>query len=80
MALILVCVGLGRRVDTPGMGEHGTEPGSVTEPESDSQRFNRLPERIRLEDTVESQATDTARDPEGGRDTERDFMIRYSGA
>ena len=35
---------------------------------------------IKLEDTVESQETDPARDPEGGRDTGRDFMIRYSGS
>jgi hypothetical protein len=62
------------------MGEHDTEPGSATKPESDSQRFKRLPERIKLEDTVESQAADFARDPEGGRDTNRDFMIRFAGS
>jgi hypothetical protein len=61
------------------MGEHEKSKHSVTEPESGSQRFKRLPEPVKLEDTVESQETDAARDPEGGRDTDRDFMIRYSG-
>lgn len=61
------------------MGKHEREPDSVTERESDSRRFKRLPERVKLEDTVESQEADAARDPEGGRDTDRDFMIRYAG-
>ena len=61
------------------MGEHETEPDSTTDPESGAHRFKRLPEPVRLEDTVESQETGAARDPEGGRDTDRDFMIRYSG-
>ena len=61
------------------MAEHEREPDSVTEPQSDPQRFKRLPERIKMEDTVESQKADPARDPEGGRDTDRDFMIRYAG-
>jgi hypothetical protein len=61
------------------MGERERERDSVTEPESGAQRFKRLPEPVKLEDTVESQETDAARDPEGGRDTDRDFMIRYSG-
>ena len=61
------------------MGEHEREPESVPEPKFDPERFKRLPERVKLEDTVESQETDAARDPEGGRDTDRDFMIRYSG-
>ncbi len=49
------------------------------ETDTGADRFKRLPEPVRLEDTVESHATETARDPEGGRDTDRDFMIRYSG-
>ena len=55
------------------------EDADATEPAVDSQRFKQLPERVRLEDTVESKDTSIARDPEGGRDTDRDFMIRYSG-
>jgi hypothetical protein len=49
------------------------------EPEDGSDRFKHLPEPVRLEDTVETKDTHVARDPEGGRDTDRDFMIRYSG-
>jgi hypothetical protein len=49
------------------------------EPDSGAQRFKRLPEHVALEDTVEGKDTHVARDPEGGRDTDRDFMIRYSG-
>lgn len=61
------------------MGEHETDPDPAVEQEADSHRFARLPEPVRLEDTVESQPTEAARDPEAGRDTDRDFMIRYSG-
>lgn len=55
-----------------------------TGPEDDgsiarAKRFGRLPDRVRPEDTVETKDTRTARDPEDGRDTDRDFMIRYSG-
>jgi hypothetical protein len=60
------------------MGEK-EERDATAGPVADPQRFKRLPERVKLEDTVESQDTNTARDPEGGRDTDRDFMIRYSG-
>ncbi|HEY3632575.1 MAG TPA: hypothetical protein VGL21_16850 [Jatrophihabitantaceae bacterium] len=49
------------------------------EPDTGSERFKHLPEPIRLEDTVESKDTRVARDPEDGRNTDTDFMIRYSG-
>jgi hypothetical protein len=62
---------------TSGMTEHADERGD--QPAEGSERFKHLPEPIRLEDTVESKDTRTARDPEDGRDTDRDFMIRYSG-
>lgn len=61
------------------MGEDEEERDAAAEPAADSQRFKRLPERVRLEDTVETHDTNVARDPEGGRDTDRDFMIRYMG-
>ncbi len=35
--------------------------------------------RVRPEDMVTTQDVDPARDPEGGRDTERDFMLRNAG-
>ena len=44
---------------------------------ADEGRFPRLPEPIRLEDTVEVTDTRDAPDPEGGRNTDRDFLIRY---
>jgi hypothetical protein len=47
----------------------------MVEPES---RFRRLPEPIRLEDTVASQETHDALDPEGGRDTDLEFLLRYN--
>ena len=43
----------------------------------DRDRFKQLPEPIRLEDTVTTSDTEPVPDPEGGRDTDRDFLIRY---
>jgi len=59
------------------MGEQAEERDTSAERAPDSQRFKRLPERVKLEDTIESKDTNVARDPEGGRDTDRDFLIRY---
>ena len=42
-----------------------------------NRRFSRLPAPIRLEDTVEETDTRPVPDPESGRDTDRDFLIRY---
>jgi hypothetical protein len=47
----------------------------MTQPES---RFRRLPEPIKLEDTVTSQEAEPAPDPEGGRDTDVEFLLRYN--
>jgi hypothetical protein len=44
---------------------------------AESPRFARLPKPVRLEDTVEETDTRPVPDPEGGRDTDRDFLIRY---
>ena len=43
----------------------------------DKDRFAKLPKRVRLEDTITSAETEPVPDPEGGRDTDRDFLIRY---
>lgn len=40
-------------------------------------RFATLPRAIRAEDTIESVDTRAVPDPESGRDTDRDFVIRY---
>ncbi|MCW2752344.1 MAG: hypothetical protein JWR83_3454 [Aeromicrobium sp.] len=44
---------------------------------SDPDRFRRLPARIRLEDTITTCDVDPVPDPEAGRNTDRDFLIRY---
>lgn len=43
----------------------------------DKNRFKQLPKPIPLEDTVATSDTEPVPDPEGGRDTERDFLVRY---
>ncbi len=40
-------------------------------------RYRRLPDPVDLDAVVESHDTEPAPDPEGGRNTERDFMLRY---
>jgi hypothetical protein len=36
-----------------------------------------LPDRVDLKDLIASQETEPPPDPEGGRNTETDFMLRY---
>jgi len=45
----------------------------------DEHPFAHLPEPIRLEDMLESVAVTPAPDPEMGRDTQTDFLLRNSG-
>jgi hypothetical protein len=45
-----------------------------------SQRFAHLPERVDPRDMIASQQTEPPPDPEGGRDTDGDFTLRYGGA
>lgn len=40
--------------------------------------YRHLPEPVDLEDTVATHETDPPPDPTGGRDTDRDFMLRYA--
>jgi len=61
------------------MSEREVESDALSDDAPGAERFKHLPERVRLEDTVTTQDTRVARDPEGDRDTDRDFMIRYSG-
>ena len=49
----------------------------ATEERRPTDRFSALPARVRLQDTITSQETQPVPDPEGGRDTDRDFLIRY---
>lgn len=41
------------------------------------ERFDQLPEPIRLEDTIAESDTTGVPDPEAGRDTDRDWLVRY---
>lgn len=41
-------------------------------------RFAVLPTSIKLEDTIASHEIRDAPDPEAGRDTDRDFLLRYN--
>ena len=43
------------------------------------QRFRQLPPRVDPKDMITAQESEAQRDPEGGRDTDRDFMLRYGG-
>lgn len=53
---------------------HGPQDRDVPE------RFRALPKRVKPEDWVIEVPAEDATDPEGGRDTDRDFVIRYGGA
>ena len=41
--------------------------------------FTKLPDRVPPEALVTTQPVEAPPDPEGGRDTETDFMLRYAG-
>jgi hypothetical protein len=57
------------------------EPASPAEPTNahPSERFHRLPDSIRLEDTIATHPSAPPPDPTMGRDSERDFMLRNAG-
>ncbi len=42
------------------------------------ERYRVLPEPIAPEDMTTEQPSEDPPDPEGGRDTERDFLLRYA--
>ena len=44
---------------------------------AEAERFRRLPEPVRLEDTVAEVDVRPVPDPEGGPNPDRDFQIRY---
>jgi hypothetical protein len=46
-------------------------------PPSDPERFKHLPEPVKPQDMITSQETEPPPDPEGGRNTDTDFMLRY---
>lgn len=51
----------------------------MSEPDDDPrERFRSLPPPVPLDQTVEEQDVDPARDPELGRDPDRDWLLRGS--
>jgi hypothetical protein len=68
----------GRRSRRAGRADASQRPAHASEPDqSQSRQFTHLPERVDPKDVVASQRADPSRDPEGGRDTDRDFLLRY---
>jgi hypothetical protein len=71
--------------------DDSSEPDATTEPDQadnpdvasstdespPGDRFRHLPRPIRLGDTIATTGADPVQDPDGGRDPERDFMLRY---
>jgi hypothetical protein len=51
------------------------EPGPVQQPRD----YTQLPERVRPEEMVTTVDVDPGPDPQGGRDTETEFMLRNAG-
>jgi hypothetical protein len=47
------------------------------QPAEERPDFRHLPQPVALDDTIATHETDPPPDPEGGRDPERDFMLRY---
>lgn len=47
-------------------------------PEPDPDRFKYLPAPVDPKDMVTSQETEPPPDPEGGRNTDTDFLLRYA--
>lgn len=45
----------------------------------DPDRFKQLPPPVRLEDTVEVKDEAPVPDPDGGRNPDTDFMLKYGG-
>jgi hypothetical protein len=63
-----------------GLSPHRRKPNtlhSAPEHHHNPDDFKRLPRGIHPRDTGTSHETRPARDPRGGRDTDRDFIIRY---
>ncbi|MDX6302368.1 MAG: hypothetical protein QOF53_3582 [Nocardioidaceae bacterium] len=58
---------------------HASKRPDVSGAPTAENRWRSLPTGIRLEDTIAAKESDPRPDPEAGRDTERDFMLRYGG-
>jgi hypothetical protein len=58
---------------------HASKRRDVSDASTAEDRWRSLPTRIRLEDTIAAKESEPPPDPEAGRNTEQDFMLRYSG-
>ncbi|GAA2723296.1 heme biosynthesis protein HemY [Cellulomonas aerilata] len=47
------------------------------EEQREAQDFRELPDPVRLEDTVSTQATNDAPDPTMGRDADTEWLLKY---
>jgi hypothetical protein len=47
--------------------------------EASARDYRHLPAPVRVEDTLATTDAEPVPDPEAGRDTDRDFLLRYSG-
>jgi hypothetical protein len=63
------------------MGKHARRDreGNGRDVRRDLPDFSTLPERVRPEDLRTTTDVDPGPDPQGGRDTETEFMLRYAG-
>ncbi len=53
-----------------------TAPGDAENDPGQPGRFTHLPPPVPLEDTIATHETEPAPDPQAGRDTDREFMLR----
>jgi hypothetical protein len=61
------------------MGRRKQPSAKASERASVHPDYTRFPERVAPEDRVTTQVVEPPEDPQGGRDTETEFMLRYAG-
>jgi hypothetical protein len=44
-----------------------------------AEKWGKLPEHVKLQDTVEEVAASDAKDPDFGRNPDRDWFLKYAG-
>jgi hypothetical protein len=71
--------GAGDRREASGSPPPRRERSAVEVERTPTARWRTLPSPIGLRDMRTSQETVAAPDPEGGRNPERDFLLRYAG-
>lgn len=55
------------------------EPEELDESDKSEGRYSVLPAHVPIEDTIPTKETSPAPDPEMGRNTKREFLLRYGG-